>query len=53
METVTEMLNAVSQELGENDEEESFASGNISQAAHLEVKHSIPSPKKLSAYKVY
>ncbi|XP_048791835.1 E3 SUMO-protein ligase RanBP2-like isoform X38 [Lagopus muta] len=48
METVTEMLNAVSQELGENDEEESFASGNISQAAHLEVKHSIPSPKKLS-----
>ncbi|XP_048791843.1 E3 SUMO-protein ligase RanBP2-like isoform X39 [Lagopus muta] len=51
METVTEMLNAVSQELGENDEEESFASGNISQAAHLEVKHSIPSPKKLSTYK--
>ncbi|XP_042689775.1 E3 SUMO-protein ligase RanBP2-like isoform X2 [Centrocercus urophasianus] len=48
IETVTEMLNAVSQELGENDEEESFASGNISQAAHLEVKHSIPSPKKLS-----
>uniref|UniRef100_A0A8C3LRA8 E3 SUMO-protein ligase RanBP2 n=1 Tax=Chrysolophus pictus TaxID=9089 RepID=A0A8C3LRA8_CHRPC len=48
IETVTEMLNAVIQELGENDEEESFASGNISQAAHLEVKHSIPSPKKLS-----
>uniref|UniRef100_A0A669QJK7 RAN binding protein 2 n=1 Tax=Phasianus colchicus TaxID=9054 RepID=A0A669QJK7_PHACC len=48
IETVTEMLNAVIQELGENDEEESFASGNISQAAHLEVKHAIPSPKKLS-----
>ncbi|XP_072195927.1 E3 SUMO-protein ligase RanBP2-like [Excalfactoria chinensis] len=48
IETVTEMLNAVIQELGENEEEESLASGNISQAADLEVKHPVPSPKKLS-----
>uniref|UniRef100_A0A8V1ABM1 RanBD1 domain-containing protein n=1 Tax=Gallus gallus TaxID=9031 RepID=A0A8V1ABM1_CHICK len=46
--TVTEMLNAVIQELGENEEEESLASGNISQAAGLEVKYSTPSPKRLS-----
>ncbi|POI26802.1 hypothetical protein CIB84_009447, partial [Bambusicola thoracicus] len=48
IETVTEMLNAVIQELGGNEEEESLASRNIAPAAHLEVKHSIPSPKKLS-----
>ncbi|XP_065597118.1 ranBP2-like and GRIP domain-containing protein 4 isoform X2 [Cyrtonyx montezumae] len=48
IETVTEMLNTVIQELGENDEEESLPSGKISQAADLEVKHSVPSPKKLS-----
>ncbi|XP_031467308.1 RANBP2-like and GRIP domain-containing protein 1, partial [Phasianus colchicus] len=45
---VTEMLNAVIQELGENGEEGSLASGNISPAAHVEVKYSIPSPKKFS-----
>uniref|UniRef100_H9H0Z6 RAN binding protein 2 n=1 Tax=Meleagris gallopavo TaxID=9103 RepID=H9H0Z6_MELGA len=43
---VTEMLNAVIQELGEDDEEESLASGSISHTAHMEVKYSIPSPKK-------
>ena len=52
------MLNAVIQELGENEEEESLASRNISQAAGLEVKYSTPSPKRLSFspannYKVY
>ncbi|OXB52046.1 hypothetical protein ASZ78_004319, partial [Callipepla squamata] len=31
-----------------NDEEEGLASGNMSQAADLEVKCSVPSPKKLS-----
>ncbi|XP_040514928.1 E3 SUMO-protein ligase RanBP2-like isoform X3 [Gallus gallus] len=45
--TVTEMLNAVIQELGENEEKQSLASRNIAQAAHLEVKYSVPSPKKL------
>ncbi|OXB52658.1 hypothetical protein ASZ78_014222, partial [Callipepla squamata] len=48
METVTEMLNTVIQELGESDEEEGLASGNTSQAADPEVKRSVPSPKKLS-----
>ncbi|XP_040513539.1 E3 SUMO-protein ligase RanBP2 isoform X6 [Gallus gallus] len=48
IETVTEMLNTVIQELGGNEEGESLASRNIAQAAHLEVKHSMPSPKKLS-----
>ncbi|XP_040518436.1 E3 SUMO-protein ligase RanBP2 isoform X3 [Gallus gallus] len=48
IETVTEMLNTVIQELGGNEEGESLASRNIAQAAHLEVKHPIPSPKKLS-----
>ncbi|XP_040513559.1 E3 SUMO-protein ligase RanBP2 isoform X41 [Gallus gallus] len=46
--TVTEMLNAVIQELGGNEEGGSLASSNITRAAHLEVIYSIPSPKKLS-----
>ncbi|XP_048823277.1 RANBP2-like and GRIP domain-containing protein 8 [Lagopus muta] len=45
---VMEMLNAVIRELGENDEEGSLASGNISRAAHVEMKYSVPSPKKFS-----
>ncbi|XP_040518454.1 E3 SUMO-protein ligase RanBP2 isoform X21 [Gallus gallus] len=46
--TVTEMLNAVIQELGGNEEGGSLASSNITRAAHLEVIYSTPSPKKLS-----
>ncbi|XP_040513554.1 E3 SUMO-protein ligase RanBP2 isoform X37 [Gallus gallus] len=46
--TVMEMLNAVIQELGGNEGKQSLASRNIARAAHLEVKYSIPSPKKLS-----
>ncbi|XP_052521429.1 ranBP2-like and GRIP domain-containing protein 3 [Tympanuchus pallidicinctus] len=45
---VTEMLKAVIRELGENGEEGSLASRNISRAAHMEVEDAVPSPKKFS-----
>uniref|UniRef100_A0A669QVJ0 Uncharacterized protein n=1 Tax=Phasianus colchicus TaxID=9054 RepID=A0A669QVJ0_PHACC len=49
IETLTEMLNAVIQELGEFEEKEEgdLSSRKISQAAGSGVKHSIPFPKKL------
>ncbi|NXC46543.1 RBP2 ligase, partial [Penelope pileata] len=48
VETVREMLDAVIQELGENDEDGSLPFGNLSQAGDSEVKHSTPSPKTFS-----
>ncbi|KAI6079758.1 E3 SUMO-protein ligase RanBP2-like isoform X1 [Aix galericulata] len=49
VETVREMLDAVIQELGENDEEGSLAFGNdLSPAIESEVKHSTPLSDKFS-----
>ncbi|XP_035173062.1 E3 SUMO-protein ligase RanBP2-like [Oxyura jamaicensis] len=49
VETVREMLDAVIQELGENDEEGSLAFGNdLSPAVDSEVKHSTPLTDKFS-----
>ncbi|XP_071887623.1 E3 SUMO-protein ligase RanBP2 isoform X2 [Anas platyrhynchos] len=49
VETVREMLDAVSQELGENDEEGNLAFGNdLSPAVVSEVKHSTPLSDKFS-----
>ncbi|XP_068535431.1 ranBP2-like and GRIP domain-containing protein 4 isoform X3 [Anas acuta] len=49
VETVREMLDAVSQELGENDEEGNLAFGNdLSSAVVSEVKHSTPLSDKFS-----
>ncbi|NXL92652.1 RBP2 ligase, partial [Alectura lathami] len=48
IETVREMLDTIIQELGENEEGNLAFRSDLSQAVVSEIKHSTPSPKKLS-----